>query len=191
MMKKLYLILTCAALCACGGGNKQSVTDVKTTNETVQVTDIPSKPEGIPVLDVNKKYPKKSFCIQDIADVEYVPLGITDDMLWLRRELEYMDENYIIGANAKTGVMVHDRQGKPLHHFHRQGGGPEEYKSLFGLCYDQKTDEMFINDFMGNKIHIYDLKGNHKRSFSTGFGGRNRLFSLGSRYRFSATGNQC
>ena len=179
MKTKFYPILLCAALCACGGGNaKQPVADVETTKDTMQVTKGVSKPGGIPVLDVNKKYPKKSFCIQDIADVEYVPLGITDDMLWLRRELEYMDENYIIGANAKTGVMVHDRQGKPLHHFHRQGGGPEEYKSLFGLCYDQKTDEMFINDFMGNKIHVYDLKGNHKRSFSTGFGGQNRLIEI-------------
>ena len=114
MKTKFYPILLCAALCACGGGNaKQPVADVETTKDTMQVTKGVSKPGGIPVLDVNKKYPKKSFCIQDIADVEYVPLGITDDMLWLRRELEYMDENYIIGANAKTGVMVHNRQGKP------------------------------------------------------------------------------
>ena len=35
MMKKLYLILTCAALCACGGGNKQqaSITSEKATEE--------------------------------------------------------------------------------------------------------------------------------------------------------------
>ena len=25
MMKKFYLLLTCAALCACGGGNKQQI----------------------------------------------------------------------------------------------------------------------------------------------------------------------
>ena len=174
-MKKIHALCLCTILCACSGNAKQSVTNVKATNEKEQVTKIPSKPEGIPVLDVNKKYPKKSFSIQDIADVEYVPLGITDDILWLRRELEYMDEDHIIGANSKTGVMIHDRQGKPLHHFHRQGGGPEEYKSIFGLCYDKKTDEMFINDFMGNKIHVYDLKGNHKRSFCTGFGGQNRV----------------
>ena len=116
-MKKIHTLCLCTILCACSGNAKQSVTNVKATNEKEQVTKIPSKPEGIPVLDVNKKYPKKSFSIQDIADVEYVPLGITDDILWLRRELEYMDDDHIIGANSKTGVMIHDRQGKPLHHF--------------------------------------------------------------------------
>ena len=36
MMKKLYLILTCAALCACGGGNKQQAvqSDGSVTIET-------------------------------------------------------------------------------------------------------------------------------------------------------------
>ena len=39
MMKKLYLILTCAALCACGGNGKQQASAI--TEEIVEETSTP------------------------------------------------------------------------------------------------------------------------------------------------------
>ena len=39
MMKKLYLILTCAALCACGGNGKQQASAI--TEEIVEETTTP------------------------------------------------------------------------------------------------------------------------------------------------------
>ena len=46
---------------ACGGGNKE-------------VT-------GLPLIDVNASYPEKEICLQDVAEVSYVPLQTTDEFL--------------------------------------------------------------------------------------------------------------
>ena len=179
MMKKFYLILTCAALCACGGGNaKQPVADVETTKDTMQVTKGVSKPGGIPVLDVNKKYPKKTLYLQDLGDVEYVPIETTESMLWRGRDVYYVDDKYIIGANNNCGVMVHDRNGKALHSFNKKGKGPQEWQEISDLCYDSGTDEIFILSMLACKIYVYDIKGNFKRSFNTGYTGKNRAYKI-------------
>ena len=61
-------------------------------------------------FDVTKEYPKKEMYIQDIADVKYVPLESNDSMLWLGSEIEFLDEDYIIGANPRSGILVHDNK---------------------------------------------------------------------------------
>ena len=165
MKTKFYPILLCAALCACGGGNaKQPVADVETTKDTMQVTKGVSKPGGIPVLDVNKKYPKKTLYLQDLGDVEYVPIETTESMLWRGSEVYFVDDKYIIGANDDCGVMVHDRNGKALHSFNKKGKGPQEWQEISDLCYDSGTDEIFILSMLACKIYVYDIKGNFKRS---------------------------
>ena len=125
---------------------------------------------GLWTFDVTKEYPTKEMYIQDIADVEYIPLETNDSMLWLGRELEFFDDDYIIAANIRTGVLVHNREGKALHSFHHIGGGPEEYRGLYCADYDKEKDEIYILSYVECKFYVFDGKGNYKRSFSTGHG---------------------
>ena len=82
-MKKLYTItlLLASMLLSCGGGKgeaqKQKVSD------------------GLWTFDVTKKYPTKEIYIQDIADVDYIPLETNDSILWRGREVLYLDDDYI------------------------------------------------------------------------------------------------
>lgn len=117
-------------------------------------------------IDVTKEYPVKDICLQDIADIEYIPLETKDSCLWWGRELKYMDEHYIIGANANVGVNIHDRTGKILQSFHHKGGGPEEYRGFTRVCYDKESDEMQLM-CSDNKYLIYDSRGNYKRQFKS------------------------
>ena len=46
---------------ACGNGNKEA--------------------SALPQIDVNASYPEKEICLQDVAEVSYVPLETTDEFL--------------------------------------------------------------------------------------------------------------
>ena len=118
-------------------------------------------------FDVTKEYPKKEMYIQDIADVKYVPLESNDSMLWLGSEIAFLDEDYIIGANPRSGILVHDNEGKALHSFHRKGCGPGEYNWLSFAQYDKTQNEIYILSYSECKFYVYDIKGNFKRSFPT------------------------
>ena len=93
---------------------------------------------GIWHFDVTKEYSKKELYIQDIADVDYIPLETNDSMLWLGRDIAFFDDDHIIAANPRTGVLIHNREGEALHSFHHLGGGPEEYRGLYFADYDKK-----------------------------------------------------
>ena len=54
------------------------------------------KAGDLPVIDVSKTYPKKEIRLQDIADIEYIPLETTDDVLLDRTVLSYLSDKYII-----------------------------------------------------------------------------------------------
>jgi len=119
-------------------------------------------------FDVTKKYPKKELYIQDIADVEYLPIETNDSMLWWGRDICYFDKDFIIAANNDAGILFHERKtGKALHSFHRKGNGPGEYTSLYKAKFDRNCNEVFVYDIMRKKYYIYDDKGNFKRSFHT------------------------
>ena len=128
---------------------------------------------GIWHFDVTKEYLKKELYIQDIADVDYIPLETNDSMLWLGREIAFFDDDHIIAANPRTGVLIHNREGEALHSFHHLGGGPEEYRGLYFADYDKKEDEVYILSYAECKFYVFDCKGNYKRSFSTGHGLKN------------------
>lgn len=150
-MKKLYTItlLLASMLLSCGGGKgeaqKQNVSDELWT------------------FDVTKEYPTKEIYIQDIADVDYIPLETNDSILWRGREILYLDDDYIVGANRNNGVYFHDGKGKALNMFNKMGQGPKEYLDMYKVQYDKKSDEIYINDML--KYYVYDKEGNFKRSF--------------------------
>ena len=145
-MKKLYTItlLLASMLLSCGGGKgeaqKQKVSD------------------GLWTFDVTKKYPTKEIYIQDIADVDYIPLETNDSILWRGREVLYLDDDYIVGANRNNGVYFHDGKGKALNMFNKMGQGPKEYSDMYKVQYDKKSDEIYINDMF--KYYVYDKEGN-------------------------------
>ena len=121
--------------------------------------------DGLWVIDVTKEYPIKEMYIQDIADVDYIPLETNDSMLWKRREIIYLDENYIVGAFDQTGILIHDNRGKAIRSFSRKGNGPEEYSHLTLARYFH--DDIYIHDMLRSKYYIYDNNGNFKRSFNS------------------------
>lgn len=118
-------------------------------------------------IDVTKEYPTKDIYLQDIADVDYIPLETNDSILWVGRDIVYMDEDYIIGASGKNGVYFHSKTGKALYSFHKEGQGPEEYTGFSLIQYDKKSDEVYIKSF-NDKYLVYDSKGKFKRTFKVG-----------------------
>lgn len=148
-MKKATLVLVIALLAGLAGcGQKQSISD------DIIVVDITKAPAS-----------KKELILQDFMDVEYVALETKDDFL-NRGVVHDIGKKTILVTNQDDGdIFVYDRTGNALRKINRRGQGGEEYISCFNITLDEENEEMFINDISLQKIHVYDLYGNFKRSF--------------------------
>lgn len=123
--------------------------------------------DGLITVDVSKSYPKKELILQDLFDIEYVPLETTDEML-TEGHIQYISDNYMIFKNLGRmagEIFIFDRQGKAVRKINRLGQSGEEYLNILGVDYDEKTDELFVNSHYSNKVFVYDSEGNYKRSF--------------------------
>ena len=145
-------IILLAGLAGCGqrqAGNDDLI--------TVDITKTPSS--------------KKELILQDFMDVEYVALETKDDFL-NRGIVQDIGKKTILVTNQDDGdIFVYDRTGKALRKINRKGQGGEEYISCFTITLDEDNEEMFVNDISLQKIHVYDLYGNFKRSFQHKKGG--------------------
>lgn len=148
-MKKATLVLVIALLAGLVGcGQKQSISD------DIIVVDITKAPAS-----------KKELILQDFMDVEYVALETKDDFL-NRGVVHDIGKKTILVTNQDDGdIFVYDRTGNALRKINRRGQGGEEYISCFNITLDEENEEIFINDISLQKIHVYDLYGNFKRSF--------------------------
>ena len=116
-------------------------------------------------VDVTKSYPKRELILQDFMDVEYVALETTDDFLNQGVVLAVGKEIIMVKNVVNDGdIFVYDRKGKGLRKINRKGQGGEEYNNIRQIILDEDNREMFVNDY-SNKILVYDLFGNFKRSF--------------------------
>ena len=123
--------------------------------------------DGLIRVDVSKSYPKKELILQDLFDIEYVPLETTDEML-TEGHIQYIGDNYMIFKNLGRmagEIFIFDRQGKAVRKINRLGQSGEEYLNILGVDYDEQADELFVNSHYSDKVFVYDSEGNYKRSF--------------------------
>lgn len=136
-----------------------------------------SKTGDLPVIDISKKYSKKHLTLQDVADVEYVRLETTDEVLMCGVSLSDVSvlasvtDKYIITYELKRGdIFVFNRNGKIVDHFNRKGGGSQEYAYISGhsggVIFDEKNEEIFVCSHNQNKIQVYSLSGKYKRTLN-------------------------
>lgn len=146
MRRLIYLFVFCA-LVSCNGK--------KSTGQSG---------DGFIRIDMEEKYPKKDIFLQDVADVEYIPLETRSDVLLSRTALQRicMSDSLIV-ARSNGSVFIFNRQGKYIHSFDHSGRGVGEY-SLFGkLAVDFVRQEIFISDAQLPKICVYGFDGSFKR----------------------------
>ena len=123
--------------------------------------------DGLITVDFSKSYPKKELILQDLFDIEYVPLETTDEML-TEGHIQYIGDNYMIFKNLGRmagEIFIFDRQGKAVRKINRLGQSGEEYLNILGIDYDEQADELFVNSHYSDKVFVYDSEGNYKRSF--------------------------
>jgi hypothetical protein len=123
-----------------------------------------SKTDGLPVIDFSKSYPEKEVRLQDIADVEYVPLETTDDLLLSgEATLSCISDKYIIVYESRFGdIYVFNRNGKIHSRFNRRGGSGQEYLWIkSGVIFDEKTEEIYV---CAQSIQVYSMNGEYKRT---------------------------
>lgn len=120
---------------------------------------------GIPVVDFEKEYPPKDLLVSENADVEYVRLETTDEVLLDGLAGLYLSvtDRYIVTNNSKEGrIFVFNRQGKHLYNFMRKGNSGEEFMYAKKVRVDDKAEEIFVLDAR-NKVLVYTLDGKFKR----------------------------
>ncbi len=95
ILQNTFIVLAVLLLISCGSEKKEA---------------------GLPTIDLTKSYPKKEIVLQDIAEVEYIPLETRDDVLIDHLfTTGYASKDTIMIANKKKGdVFIFNGQGKFL-----------------------------------------------------------------------------
>lgn len=142
-MKTLFPFLIALLVCSC----KQ------TSNETTNLI----------VVDVAKDYPPKEITLQDIAEIEYIPMVTTDSTL-VNEMPSVVSEEGIVARGGKVGeILIFDNKGEDLQgRICRRGQGPEEYTAIIFNLVDWKRKEVFIADY--TSLKVYDFSGNYLRT---------------------------
>ena len=118
-------------------------------------------------VDVTASYPKKELILQDFMDVEYIPLETNDEFI-TAANMRAIGKDIMIFTNMRVtdgDIFIFDRKGKGLRKINRRGQGVGEYRNMQSVVLDEENDEMYVNSTYSQKIFVYDLLGNFKRSF--------------------------
>lgn len=113
------------------------------------------------VVDTKANFPEKEICIQDLADVSYIPLYISDSTLVLR--IFSVTPDGIAAEGEKKCILLFTPDGKALQGMvSRNGEGPEEYSGICDYFVDWKRKEVFVfQDF--RSVKVYDFQGRFLR----------------------------
>ena len=127
---------------------------------------------GDPVkINILKSYPSKTIHLQNIADIEYVPLETKNDVLLdITDIISYVSDKYIVIHRRREGdIFIFNRNGQIFSHFNRMGRGSNEYVQKLSVVFDEKSEEIFVFDL--SRILVYSLTGSYKRTLEFASGG--------------------
>ena len=118
-------------------------------------------------IELEQKYPQKNINLQDIAQIEYIPLETNDDVLLESAlQLVYVGDDYYVICNQKQGdVFFFEKDGKFRHKFNNKGNSGKEYNSVASCTFDELNREIFIVDYLERRrILVYTEEGQYLRT---------------------------
>lgn len=136
----------------------------------VACQDKPASIAALPTFDLEKAYAEKPLLLQDIADVEYIPLETTDESVLSGTTYLSMDEKDIVIYDSKTFTFfIFNRKGKFEKAFCHKGESGEEYNNTNGMAVDFKAREIYTFAYGGlapSRIQVYDFDGRYVRTLN-------------------------
>lgn len=136
-------------LVGCKGENKTSYTD------------------SLIQIDILEPKSKVELTLQDLFDIEYVPLETTDESLTFGY-VRAITDDFIIAKNANFrdgDIFFFDREGNFLQKINHKGNAPGEYVYTSHVFFDEKAEDLFVSCLATGKIYVYDVTGKFKHSF--------------------------
>ncbi|MEG1008138.1 MAG: 6-bladed beta-propeller, partial [Bacteroides sp.] len=130
-MKNLFLFFILWIVVACGSNSQKAKEDDSSSKEDRLVR----KETVLPILDLQKEYPKKDIILQDFAEVEYIAFETNDSVLLSDYTMHLIDD-VIITHDESENILFFDKEGKFLHSFNRIGGSGEEYGQYLDVICD-------------------------------------------------------
>ena len=112
-------------------------------------------------INLTVSYPEKEIKLEDVAEIEYLQLEVTEGFLFNQAPQIVTADKIIISQNILGDVLIFSRNGKPVSKFNRKGNGPGEYVYIRTLLFDEISDEIFIES--DDKIMVYSSSGTFKR----------------------------
>jgi hypothetical protein len=154
----LYFLFSCHS-----GANKANTYSIEVdSTSNIQKTGS----QGLQIVDISKKYPQKKIKLQDLAEVEYIPLETTNDVL-LEDNAKVMEvsNSHILVVNRNKGdIYFFDIGGKISSHINHKGKSGMEYISITYVAIDHEKNEIFVIDVLTTqKILVYSFEGVFKR----------------------------
>lgn len=120
---------------------------------------------SLPQIDMNAKYPEKEICLQDVAEVSYIPLETTDDFLLTDvASMEMVSSKGIVCVSDEKVLLFHP-DGKVRSLLNRKGEGPGEYRYVHYATLDWEREEIYIHDIHQKTMLVYSFDGNFKHQF--------------------------
>jgi hypothetical protein len=129
-----------------------------------------AKTGDLAVIDIARSYPQKEIILQDIADIEYIPLETTDDILLGQySRISFVSDKYIVIHDFDQGdIFAFNRNGRIASHFNHRGPGDKEYNRIANFVFDEKNEEVFVFDVSSSqrRILVYSLSGEYRRTLN-------------------------
>ena len=129
--------------------------------------DASQKTSGLPQIDMNADYPEKEICLQDVAEVSYIPLETTDESLFYGG-IGSVSEKGIFGVGDNKIYLFYP-DGKVCHVIDRKGQGPGEYPYVHHVEVDWSREEVYVYHQSRKVMMVYSLDGSFKREFPVDF----------------------
>ncbi len=169
MKKIIYIVVLVCLITGCKNQSRKDSKASESSNKEDTSIKTLSKPAGLPVIDLDKKYPLKKILLQDIAEVEYIPFETKPDVLLSGSAVSagtFVSDSLIVVFNHSDGaIFVFNRQGKILHAFNHSGRGPGEYSRAGNIAVDIVRQEIYVRDYwLNQRILVYALDGSFKRN---------------------------
>ena len=172
-MKHIFFIISTViafgfAGCGTKTANSESA-EKKVSTESMENTVNIGNTNGIFSIDLSKSYSHKKISLQSIADIEYVALETSYDILLDESfRLSSLSDKYIVGWQSKTSeVFIFNRDGKFVSRINKFGQSGAEYTSNTNTLFDEKNEEVFVVERSEiGRIQVYTLNGEYKRTLN-------------------------